>query len=86
MPISQNARRVSEDKKSGQGPIHSTVQTGVKEAYANPIHDRDGVPGMTPEHTGWDVYNNEARKVDTELVKDWNASLNALLLFVSPRL
>ncbi|KIM31588.1 hypothetical protein M408DRAFT_235356, partial [Serendipita vermifera MAFF 305830] len=35
------------------------------------------------ETTAWDVYNNEARKVDHELVKDWMASLNSLLLFAS---
>ena len=39
--------------------------------------------GMTAEHTAWDVYNNEARKVDTEFVKDWRENLNSLLLFVS---
>jgi Family of unknown function (DUF6535) len=36
-----------------------------------------------PEYTVWDVYNNEAKKVDTELVNDWKESLNSLLLFVS---
>jgi Family of unknown function (DUF6535) len=41
------------------------------------------LPGMTKEYTAWDVYNNEARKVDTELVNDWRDSLNSLLLFVS---
>jgi Family of unknown function (DUF6535) len=41
------------------------------------------LPGMTKEYSAWDVYNNEARKVDTELVNDWRDSLNSLLLFVS---
>jgi hypothetical protein len=41
------------------------------------------VLGMTKEYSAWDVYNNEARKVDTELVNDWRDSLNSLLLFVS---
>jgi hypothetical protein len=40
------------------------------------------LPGMTKEYSAWDVYNNEARKVDTELVNDWRDSLNSLLLFV----
>lgn len=40
-------------------------------------------PASFKETTAWDVYNNEARKVDAELVKDWNASLKSLLLFVS---
>jgi hypothetical protein len=39
--------------------------------------------GISKEHSGWDVYNNEAKKVDTELVNDWRGSLNSLLLFVS---
>jgi hypothetical protein len=41
------------------------------------------LPGITKEYSAWDVYNNEARKVDTELVNDWRDSLNSLLLFVS---
>jgi len=41
------------------------------------------LPGMPREYSGWDVYNNEAKKVDTELVNDWTSSLNSLLLFVS---
>jgi hypothetical protein len=38
---------------------------------------------MTKEYSGSDVYNNEAKKTDTELVNDWRESLNSLLLFVS---
>jgi Family of unknown function (DUF6535) len=45
--------------------------------------DGEHIPGMVKESTVWDVYNNEARKVDDELVKDWTASLNFLLVFVS---
>jgi tetratricopeptide (TPR) repeat protein len=40
-------------------------------------------PGIPKEYSGWDVYNNEAKEVDTELVNDWRDSLNSLLLFVS---
>jgi hypothetical protein len=40
---------------------------------------------FTPESTIWDVYNNEARILDNELVKDWTSSLNFLLVFVSYR-
>jgi hypothetical protein len=29
------------------------------------------------------VYNNEAKKVDNELINDWRDSLNFLLVFVS---
>jgi hypothetical protein len=45
--------------------------------------EADRILGMTKEYSGWDVYNNEARKVDNELVKDWTTSLNFLLIFVS---
>lgn len=43
----------------------------------------DSVPGLSKELSGWDVYNNEAKKVDTELVKDWMSSLNSLLIFAA---
>lgn len=36
------------------------------------------IPGFSKEYSGWDVYNNEARKVDMELVKDWTSTLNSL--------
>jgi phage terminase large subunit-like protein len=39
--------------------------------------------GFTKESRWWDIYNNEAEKVDQELIKDWRESLNGLLLFVS---
>jgi Family of unknown function (DUF6535) len=51
----------------------------------NEMGEGDRILGLTTEYSGWDVYNNEARKVDRELVKDWTASLNFLLLFVSAR-
>lgn len=35
------------------------------------------------EHSIWDVYNNVADMEDDELIKDWNDSLNFLLVFVS---
>jgi hypothetical protein len=47
------------------------------------ISKGERVLGMMKEYSGWDVYNNEARKVDNELVKDWTTSLNFLLIFVS---
>jgi hypothetical protein len=43
----------------------------------------DRLSGIPKEYSGWDVYNNEAKKVDIELVNDWRDSLNSLLLFVS---
>ena len=33
--------------------------------------------------TAWEVYNSRALMIDRELVKDWNDSLNTLLIFVS---
>jgi Family of unknown function (DUF6535) len=34
------------------------------------------------ENSIWDVYNNVADVEDDELIKDWNDSLNFLLVFV----
>jgi hypothetical protein len=45
--------------------------------------DEERTPEMIKESTVWDVYNNEARKADNELVKDWT-SLNFLLFGLSP--
>jgi hypothetical protein len=38
---------------------------------------------MTENTTVWEIYNHEAGKVDREMIKDWNGSLNTLLIFVS---
>jgi hypothetical protein len=66
------------DKKGARIDVpRPTMLGGVGRGNAN------NTLGQTPEYTGWDVYNNEAIKVDTELVKDWTASLNFLLVFVS---
>lgn len=54
-----------------------------REEVSNAIHEGDRILGLPKEYSGWDVYNNEAKKMDTELVKDWTSSLNFLLLFVS---
>lgn len=35
------------------------------------------------EDTAWEIYNRKAALYDRELVKDWNDSLNTLLIFVS---
>jgi hypothetical protein len=42
-------------------------------------------PNAMAEHENsiWDVYNNVADIEDDELIKDWNDSLNFLLVFVS---
>ena len=54
-----------------------------KQFMADPRRYAESSPGLIKENTVWDVYNNEARKVDHELVKDWRESLHSLLLFVS---
>lgn len=45
--------------------------------------DEMRIPALAKEYSGWDVYNNEAKKIDFELVKDWTSSLNFLLLFAA---
>jgi hypothetical protein len=38
---------------------------------------------VTPDTTAWDIYNYHAGRVESEVVKDWNDTLNTLLVFVS---
>jgi hypothetical protein len=64
-------------------PARKAVAHRVLEQDTSTGHDGGVLPGMTKEYSGWDVYNNEAKKTDTELVNDWRESLNSLLLFVS---
>jgi len=35
------------------------------------------------ETTAWEIYNDRALTIDREIIKDWNDSLNILLIFVS---
>jgi hypothetical protein len=37
---------------------------------------------VTSETTTWELYNHKAGQIDRELIKDWNDSLNTLLIFV----
>jgi hypothetical protein len=73
------------DKKGPrEGVPQPTESHGVENGeMPHRIREDETILGITRESSGWDVYNNEARKVDMELVKDWTASLNFLLLFVS---
>jgi hypothetical protein len=79
MPGSHDTHQddVVDEKRARLDIPRPTMLGGARRGNANDIL------GQTPEYNGWDVYNNEAIKVDTELVKDWTASLNFLLLFVS---
>jgi hypothetical protein len=60
------------------GHVDSHLTEHCLPAYENGRH-RTIMKG----NSVWEVYNDEARKVDSELVKDWTASLNFLLVFVS---
>jgi Family of unknown function (DUF6535) len=65
-------------------PTAAGIRTALTGGQApNAGIDGEYFHGMVKENTAWDVYNNEAKKVDNELVKDWTASLNFLLVFVS---
>ena len=50
------------------------------------IRQQGGPFNVTSETTAWEIYNNRASVVDRELIKDWNDSLNSLLIFVRPPL
>ncbi|PVF97750.1 hypothetical protein CPB86DRAFT_815322 [Serendipita vermifera] len=38
---------------------------------------------MTDETTTWELYNHKALEVDREMIKDWNDTLNTLLIFTA---
>jgi hypothetical protein len=38
---------------------------------------------VTKDTTAWEIYNHRASEIDREMIKDWNDSLNTLLIFVS---
>ena len=38
---------------------------------------------VNKETTAWEIYNDRAQTIDRELIRDWNDSLNTLLIFVS---
>ncbi|PVG03069.1 hypothetical protein CPB86DRAFT_811182 [Serendipita vermifera] len=38
---------------------------------------------VTGETTAWEIYNYKASEVDREMIKDWNDSLNTLLIFTA---
>jgi Family of unknown function (DUF6535) len=79
IPLEMRERRKPPDTFA-RNPNNNTARAVTTDVRMNGEY----IPGMVKESTVWDVYNNEARKVDNELVKDWTASLNFLLVFVSP--
>jgi hypothetical protein len=86
MPKSENKSKDDGiDEKKPQVPDNKPTLKGglAHEHVPETTGEADRILGMTKEYSGWDVYNNEARKVDNELVKDWTTSLNFLLIFVS---
>jgi len=74
--IKRDDNTKTENEAETDKPIELEVRGTISEGEQPPV-------GIPKEYSGWDVYNNEARKVDMELVNDWRDSLNSLLLFVS---
>jgi hypothetical protein len=83
--IGGDAPQDEREHSKAQDPVAQNLNNkyGTRATRADVKIDEERIPGMVREYTVWDVYNNEARKVDNELVKDWTASLNFLLVFVS---
>jgi hypothetical protein len=74
MPKSENKSKDEEmDEKKPQVPDNKPMAKGglAQEHVPEATSEADRILGMTKDYSGWDVYNNEARKVDNELVKDW---------------
>jgi hypothetical protein len=80
-----NVEEKNDDEKRTKSLFTQPMATvePAQERAPEMISEGERILGMTRENSGWDVYNNEARKVDMELVKDWTTSLNFLLIFVS---
>lgn len=72
--------------------IAAAIKEGIKDALREIEEIKNGrrtdvanaQSAFPKESTIWDVYVNEARSVDKELVDEWKSSLNFLLVFVSP--
>jgi len=70
-------------KLPAKTPTRSHEHPPIAEPAVHTDLDERLIGSQLKENTAWDIYNNEAKKVDDELVKDWTASLNFLLGFVS---
>jgi hypothetical protein len=64
--------------KSNGDDTLSAILALLQDHYINAPADRAG----DPEVTVWDMYYNEARKVDQKLITDWNSQLSSLMIFV----
>ncbi|KIM20823.1 hypothetical protein M408DRAFT_122873 [Serendipita vermifera MAFF 305830] len=71
------------EKKQDVGGFKQRAVIGNEQKYSGVMSEEERLLGLEKEYSGWDVYNNEAKKVDTELVKDWTSSLNFLLVFAA---
>lgn len=81
-PNKADAKLPEKVEAPGSASPAATVTPSVNLSEKSPNLEEHLLP-ILGEANAWDVYNNEARKVDNELVKDWTASLNSLLVFVS---
>jgi len=83
-PNQMHAHHGASNEKPARTSVPTRRRSQVAEVEIGAAEEGGHFVGMqTREYSGWDVYNNEAKKVDTELVNDWRDSLNSLLLFVS---
>lgn len=82
--MDEDTQRRARQRRKVPVPFTRNLNNHTTKAVMEDVRmEEERIPGMVKESTVWDVYNNEARKVDNELVKDWTASLNFLLVFVS---
>jgi hypothetical protein len=72
-----------QSKNSRGLDVEKRILQGENVVYIPATYHSSFIPFLTPESSIWDIYNNEAKIIDTELVKDWTSSLNFLLVFVS---
>jgi hypothetical protein len=65
-------------------PINGYLRTPANRFKLGRSSNRPGDPLVVTKDTkAWEIYNHKASEIDREMTKDWNDSLNTLLIFVS---
>ncbi|KIM19696.1 hypothetical protein M408DRAFT_182846 [Serendipita vermifera MAFF 305830] len=81
-PSSTSSSRMPSERMAPASLPESEIE-GPPEMFIMDDMDGGHDPRIAKGLTAWDLYNDEARKVDNELVKDWRDSLNSLLVFAA---
>ncbi|PVG04035.1 hypothetical protein CPB86DRAFT_868804 [Serendipita vermifera] len=65
-------------------PVDTNLRSSRKVfGYSRDAKRPIGPLNVTNDMTAWEIYNHKASEVDREMIKDWNDSLNNLLIFAA---